>query len=319
MPWEMRPGPIVRGLLTYVPGTGLRADRDTGHRAEAGYFYELWIKHLTLAVHHGMPRIPRVVAELGPGDSIGAGLSALLSGATTLYALDTTPYTSLRGNVDLFDELVEMFGRRAPRPAAGWPDYDQWLDDDLFPSHILTDELLDRTLAPARVATIRRALLEGGEADDVSIRYVAPWQDASHVAEGTVDFLFSHTVLQHVADLPGTQRCVGQWLAPGGWFSHQIDLGSLNLSPVWNGHRACPEWLWKVVTGRRAWLINRLPYSEHVACIEGNGMQLVTALQRHRRDGIGRERLAPRWRDLSDDDLFCRGAFLQGVRVDDGG
>jgi hypothetical protein len=302
-------------MSTYVPGIGSTQDSGLCHQADAEYFYEIWIKHLTLAVLHGLPGVPRTVAELGPGDSIGAGLSALLSGASTYYALDATPHTSVRDNVDLFDELVELFRRRAPRRTAGWPNYDEWLDARLFPSHILTDDLLGRTLAPKRIETIRRAMLEDGQADDITIRYIAPWDDASHVAEGTVDFLFSHTVLQHVVDLQKTQRCIGQWLAPGGWFSHQIDLGCMGLASTWNGHRACPEALWKVIMGRRAYLINRLPYSAHVECIEANGMRVVSAEKYHLANGIRREQLAPHWRSLSDDDLFCGGGVLQGVKI----
>ncbi len=164
MLWGMRVGPVVRGMLTYVPGSGLREDEHTGgHHADAEYFYEIWIKHLTIAVASGMPGVPRVVAELGPGDAIGCGLAALLSGAQTYYALDATPFTRVEDNLPLFDALVELFRRRAPRHSRGWPDYDAQLDAGLFPSSILTRERMDWCLHPERIAQIRGAIASGGE------------------------------------------------------------------------------------------------------------------------------------------------------------
>lgn len=315
MLWGMRVGPVVRGILTYVPGSGLREDEQTGgHHTDAEYFYEIWIKHLTMAAASGMPGVPRVVAELGPGETIGCGLAALLSGAQAYYALDATRFTRVEENLPLFDAMVELFRRRAPRRTRGWPDYDAHLDDNLFPSRLLSPERMAWCLDPDRVARIRSAIVSGGDGEGVRIRYVAPWDDASHVAPGSIDFLFSHTVLQHVVDLDHTQECIAQWLRPGGWFSHQVDLGSMGLTQQWNGHRACPEALWKLVMGRRAWLINRLPLSSHLGFIRKHGMQLRTVLTNHERGGISRSELAPRWRDLADEDLTCRSAFLQGVR-----
>ncbi len=43
-------------------------------------------------------------------------------------------------------------------------------------------------------------------------------------------------------------------------------------------------------------------------------MTVKNLLTNHVSDGISRRELARRWRDLPDDDLTCRSAFLQGVR-----
>jgi hypothetical protein len=55
----------------------------------------------------------------------------------------------------------------APRPSKGWPDFDACLDRNLFPAHILTDALLEKTL---------------------------------------VDLIYSHSVLEHVDDVAGAYR-----------------------------------------------------------------------------------------------------------------
>jgi hypothetical protein len=45
--------------------------------------------------------------ELGPGDSIGAGLAALLSGADRYVGLDVMPFLARADLEKIFDELVQ--------------------------------------------------------------------------------------------------------------------------------------------------------------------------------------------------------------------
>ena len=83
----MRLTPVIRGAATYIPGLykvvskWRKASAHGGETDNAAYCYEVWLKHLTLLWANGMRTIPDTVAELGPGDSLGTGLAALLSGA----------------------------------------------------------------------------------------------------------------------------------------------------------------------------------------------------------------------------------------------
>jgi hypothetical protein len=99
------------------------------------------------------------VAELGPGDSVGVGIAALLSGAQEFTAFDVAPYIENTLNLRLVDELSGFFrGRRANPNSDGWPSLLPYLDAAGFPSHILTDALLEQTLRPERIEAIRGAL-----------------------------------------------------------------------------------------------------------------------------------------------------------------
>ncbi len=76
----MRLTPIVKGAATYISGLyKMRAKRRTGGTDTAAYCYDVWLKHLTLLWANGLRTIPDTIAELGPGDSLGTGLAALLS------------------------------------------------------------------------------------------------------------------------------------------------------------------------------------------------------------------------------------------------
>lgn len=304
--------PLIRGLLTFVPVAGsLTSRRRAGHTDSAEYCYSVWLKHMTLLRAHGLQSMPGTVAELGPGKSIGAGLAALLSGAEHYVGLDVAGQWDIELNLRILDELIDLFRAHAPRPDRGWPDFSPYLDARLFPSLILTPEVLERTLAPDRIDRIRKAL-EGKQAQGASptIKYMVPWSDPAIIEENSVDLVFSHSVLEHVVDLEGTYQALYAWLKPGAWTSHQVDFTSHGLTKEWNGYRACSEALWKMILGRRLYLINRHPVSVHLDLIEKAGLRITVALENRRTDGVQRARLASRWAAISEDDLTCCGLYL---------
>jgi hypothetical protein len=304
-------------MVTFVPGLKWVGTVGGGHTASATYCYSVWLKHLTLLRQNGLEAVPDSVAELGPGGSIGVGLAALLSGAHHYVALDVLPHTTMERNVAVFDELVELFRNRAPRPDKGWPDFDAHLDDKLFPSHILTPALLEEMLAPERLARLRHAITHLGRSDGAadSIDYVAPWSDASVIAESSVDLIVSHSVLEHVTDVENTYRALHRWLKPQGWMSHQIDFKSHGLSPEWNGYRRYSEFLWKLQVGRRPFSINREPCSVHLNYLREMGFEPTLVLKHLRSDGIKRSQLTSHWAGLSDEDLNCSGLFVQARKA----
>ena len=97
--------------------------------------------------------------------------------------------------------------------------------------------------------------------------------------------------------------------------SHQIDFRSHNLTPAWNGHRAISEGVWRVMMGRRPYLINREPWSAHARAITDCGFKIIQLDLLLREDGIRRQRLARRWQDLSDEDFTCAEVFVQAQKI----
>ena len=97
----MKIKPFLTGLASYVPGLYNRYARGTGGTNSASYCYGIWIKHLTLLGQSGLHEIPNAIAELGPGDSLGVGLAALLSGVNEYYAFDIRKYTNTEKNLKI--------------------------------------------------------------------------------------------------------------------------------------------------------------------------------------------------------------------------
>ncbi len=304
---------IIKGIATYLPGLGRFACRRTGGTDSARYCYSVWLRHLVMVHGAGLDTAPAVVAELGPGDSIGTDLAALLSGAEKYYALDVVKYANTQANLDIFDELVSLFVERRPIPGRDeFPAITPHLPSCEFPRDILTDARLGEALAPSRVQEIRNAIinLNSVSEGDVEIRYFAPWCDDGVIEAGSVDMIFSQAVLEHVDDLAGTYGALYRWLKSGGFMSHQIDFASHGLSKHWNGHWAYSDLVWKLIHGRRTWLINREPYSTHRDLIEKNGFEIVHELKGADASGIAKGRLARRFRSISDDDFKTRTVYV---------
>jgi hypothetical protein len=268
--------------------------------------YSPWLTHLRRLHEAGMSAVPSGVAELGPGDSIGVGLAALLSGAIRLVALDIVPYADSPVNQVLLDGLVDVFRSRA-----------NVQDGSPFPSGILPDAVLERTLGHERIDLIRQALHPDGVTSDraeLSIRYLAPWSDRRIIAPASLDLVVSQAVLEHVDALSEAYDNLAHWLAPGGWMSHCIDFKCHQLTRDWNGHWACAEWEWKILRGRKTYLINPYPLAVHLDNLARNGFRSSVVGKVTRRDGITAAMLSKRFRRMSDDDLHTAGACIVGRR-----
>jgi len=105
----MKIRPLIFGIASYFPVINRYGAKGTGGTDSARYCYSVWLRHLVMAKRNGLGPFPRVVAELGPGDSLGIGLAALLSGCDRYFALDVVDHANARSNLEIFDELVELF------------------------------------------------------------------------------------------------------------------------------------------------------------------------------------------------------------------
>jgi SAM-dependent methyltransferase len=305
---------LLYGLATFVPGVTWLAGRGAGSTASARYCYSVWLRHLVVAGGNGFSTAPGTVAELGPGSSLGIGLAALLSGAERYLAFDVVAHATAAQNLAVLDELVELFGRRAAIPdAQELPEVLPRLDDYSFPRQLLPDARLATALLPGRVEGIRASLRDTTAPSSV-VQYRAPWSAAAVLERESVDMILSQAVLEHVDHLRETYRAMHAWLRPGGFMSHQVDFRCHNTAVAWNGHLAYQDWLWKLMRGRRPYLINREPFSAHLRLAREAGFAEPRTRTSQAPSGIARGKLAHRYRDLPDGDLGTDSALIQAQR-----
>ena len=314
----------VKGLLTLVPGWQSIRRREGGGASSARYCYAVWLRHLILARRSGLASHPEVVAEFGPGDSIGTGLAALLSGSRVYLALDVVRYTDLTSNLSVFEELVQLFRSRSSIPSdLEFPDFfpmqeevvqdlNPRLESYQFPEHIFPAGQLDRALDEERVRAIRQILLTGRTPlkSPVMIRYVAPWNEVGLLEDDSVDLIFTQAVMEHVDQLDHAYRVMNRWLKPGGVISHEIDFKCHGIATRWNGHWAYPDILWRLIRGRRAYFLNRQTCGDHLESIRNSGFNIISVTRQQRVHGIKRADLCRSLALTNDKDLNTSSALI---------
>jgi len=300
---------VARGVATRVPFLS-RCHRKRSWGGFAGsYYYSVWLRHLILACEAGLPTRYEAVAELGPGDTLGVGIAALLSGAESYYALDVLPFAADERNRDLLDELAGLFERRAD--VSG--DFGPRVPSSDFPFHLLPDSQMERCLERSRIECIRRLLMDDSAGTDgaVSLRYFAPWRDPAVIREASVDLVLSQAVMEYFDDLPGAYQSMYRWLRPGGFMSHMIDLRCHGTASTWNGHWLYSDFVWSLIRGRRPCFINRLPWSAHERAILEAGFQIVRIMRNREDSTFGPERLPGHF---TAEDAVTRSVFVQALK-----
>src|SRR5688572_29983557 len=191
---------MLKGALTWVPicNEWRRRRASTGGSGSARYCYSAWLRHLVLLDRYGFRVSDAHVGELGPGDSIGMGLAALVSGAARYVGLDVVPFSAGANLEPMLDEITHLYATRATIPGP-----------DEFPrvrpvpeSYEFPDHLFKAAACLTRSTTIREELrkLRLGQ-DGGLIRYQVPWTSPADVSPQSLDVIVSQAVLEHVDDL----------------------------------------------------------------------------------------------------------------------
>jgi hypothetical protein len=307
---------LLGGLKSYLP-IGTSSYTGTGGTVGGSYCYSVWLRHLTLICRSVPGFRPRAMAELGPGDSIGVGIAALLTGIDRYVGLDVLEHARVETNMRVLDELVKLFRNRAPIPGdADFPALYPRLSAYGFPGALLDEPTLRKRLSAPYLAQLRDAVAFAGKGD-VPVRYVTPWSRES-VEPGTLDLVLSHGALQdmdHMAsrdDLRSNLEAMVSWLKPGGVMSHHIELRCPG-GEAWNHHWAYGDLSWAIVRGKRPYYKNRVPLSRYISLMEAMGCH-VSGVQRLEREGLGRDQVSDRFRALPEEDFHTAAALIIAVR-----
>lgn len=302
------------GLILHMPFVKTLISYRTGGTIESKYCYSVWLRHLRIlkSVRNG---VPESVAELGPGDSLGIGFAALLSGCASITAFDVIKYWNVDRNLKIFEELVVLFKNKAPIPDnTEYPKVQPRLDNYAFPDDILSDDILNNSLSESRLDAIREEIRNPDNPQNTLVKFFVPWDDYKIISPGSIDFVYSQAVLEHVEDLEGTYIAFSKWLKKGGIMSHSIDFKCHRTTKSWNGHRTYSEFEWKIVKGGRMFLINRLPYSVHRELQKKHGFKILKELPMTMANNIPKNKFSQRFRHLSEEDMTTSEAYMLSVK-----
>lgn len=303
--------------MTFIPSVGNKMAKGTGGTNSAKYCYSVWLRHMVIAKGSGLNTSPKVIVELGPGDSLGIGLAGLISGCEKYFALDAVVHASSARNKATFDELVLLFQNRTPIPGDDeFPNIRPKLVCYDFPADVLDEERMHFALSPSRLEGIRESLNSTNTSTSM-ISYMAPWDNMDLIERQSVDLIYSQAVLEHIDDLKSVYGNMYAWLKPNGYLSHQIDYKCHGTADEWNGHWTYSDLVWSLIRGNRSYLINREPHSTHIRIMQSEHFDVVCEIIFESESRIKINQLASRFKTMSSNDLVISGAFVQAVkRVD---
>jgi len=256
----------------------------------------------------------KIVAELGPGDSLGTGISALLSGAEKYIAFDVVRHSNSARDLKIFQELVKLFRNKCSIPGDDeFPELKPKLSSYDFPAYLFKRDRLDYLLKPDRLRRIMNSVLMPNGRQSL-IRYCVPWSGTTPHMQGIINMIYSQAVLEHVDKLVELYNCMHRWLASDGFLSHQIDFKCHGTSDQWNGYWKHSDFLWALMRGKRPYLINREPYSTHRNLLQLHDFRIVYEKKYTSSNLLMRKKLCSRFQNISDDDLITSGAFIQATK-----
>jgi len=310
---------VVRGMLGYLPGflDSVKNRKEKTGTISARYCYSVWLRHLVYLNESGMKSIPKKIAEIGPGASLGIGLSAVLSGVGTYFAFDIIRHSDSEKNLEVLEELILLFKNNTDIPDdSEFPNLYPKLDSYKFPKYILTENMLKNSLGAERLSKIREQIANPGKSinSDIQINYKVPWFEDSVIQPETIDLIISQAVLEHIIDLEGAFRSMNKWLKTGGYVSHEIDYKAHETHKVWNGHWFYSKILWKIILKGRSYPINRQPHSYYIKLINDCGFSLVQEIKNTENNGYHEYSHKKKLSTYEDGDFIIKSALLQGFK-----
>jgi len=236
---------LLRGFISYVPYLRLLIPKKgTGGSIDAEYCYNTYNTHKNLLNKVGCKFPVPNIGEIGPGDSLGIGLIALLDGSSNYFGLDTIQHSNKDINLKVLGDLNQL----------------------LAADNISIKESL--------ISSLKASILNINNKDN-SIRYNAPWESSELIKENHLDLVISNAVMEHVSDLEKTYNTIYKWLKPGAYTSHIIDYKAHEFSNVWYEHWTYSDITWKILMHGRKYPINRMPHSFHKKCLLAAGFEIV--------------------------------------------
>lgn len=268
---------LLFGIFTFLPGIYYLRKMSTGSGGSfsSNYCYAVWFRHISKIYEKTGKFNFNTVAEIGPGDSLGLGILALILGSKKYYAFDTVKFANIDRNLKIFYELVQMLHNKMAIPDENiFPRVNPTLHKYNFPINIYTEGYLKKCLNKKRLQKIKNSIIRPKSRKSLIV-YKNCWKDFNNSSiKGNIDLVISQATLEHVDNLSITYKSMGLWIKKNGIMSHSIDFKSHGYTKNWDGHWELSSFYWKLLRGGRPYFINRAPYSHHIAMLKKNNFSL---------------------------------------------
>jgi SAM-dependent methyltransferase len=303
---------LLRGIASSLPVIGERMiNLRSGGSSSTRYCYSVWLRHWLRLREVDEKKPVQAIAEIGPGDSLGTGICALLLGASKYLAIDVQSAANQDMNRRILKEMVEILQRceripderEFPRLYPALSNYD-------YPKRLV--QTADIRKIEKRIELALREMNSVNKSNKMIGYYTI--NEVAAIGRGSIDFLFSQAVMCYPDDLEKMYAYCWEIMKPGGIMAHTIPCDCVGTTKHWNGHYSVKKWQWRLAKGKRPCFISRTPGSRHLQLISKAGFEILRAEKRFRSDGINRPQLAAEYAWLSDEDLQTCGVYVMARR-----
>lgn len=251
--------PIIKGLLTYIPGYLYLLNKKRSKRINScsvpSFCFSLW--NSLLLVLENKDR--SIVSEIGPAGSLGLGICAILTGTKEYHVIDIESNYLLDRNLCLFDKIVDMFRNNVK--CKSWDSINLPYNQNYL--EIYKTKISDDVF----VEMVRNDLIKCITNQKTQFFFIDKWESAK---KNYYDIVFSRAVMEHVNEPFIIYKNIAFLLKDTGYMVHDIELHSHDLTKAVDGHLFIKDLIWKMIVGRREYLLNRLTSSEHFELIQSN-------------------------------------------------
>ena len=219
--------------------------------------------------------------------------------------------TNIKVNLRIFDELVELFLKRAIIPGKEeFPFLKPEIKSNRFPEREYDWNFL---LSSERLTKIRNAIC-CNENDTIKIIYKVPWDEEDVIVPNSVDLIFSQAVMEHILAIDEAYKKMFLWLRDGGFISHEIDYSAHETHNIWNGHWSYSNLIWNIIMHGRSYKINRYPHSFQRLAIINVGFNILKEIKSNDGGGISTNDKNKHFKNFSCEDYMVRSAFIQAQK-----
>lgn len=221
------------------------------------------------------------IGEIGSGGSVGVGICALLSGCEKYYALEIQESFDINQNLKILEEVVLLFKNRTSI-SDKYKKINLKVKDHSYPAGIIKPNFLQESI----ISEIKDDILNQFR-NSKRIIVNKKWNSQLPVK---LDFIFSRAVMEHVSNPGVVYKDINHNLKPGSVMFHDIEFHSHGITKRTDGHYLIPEYLWKVIYGKRRFFLNRWNKEEHENSIITNGFQIIETQETYLNHPYNREK-----------------------------
>jgi SAM-dependent methyltransferase len=306
IPWYMKmAGKIALSRLPVPYGAWRRLSCFRhGAMEDPRYACDVFLRHFRRSgFEPGRPGF--VVCELGPGDALSSALIGASLGVSATWLVDVGPYA--RTDPEPYRRLAR-FLRDAPPGPVGRPE--RVAPPDSGPAGSAGRD----AGRPDREAFLARAERVDSLPELLSLcqalYLVAGIESLRSLEGGSVDFLWSNAVLEHIrrAEVPALLSEMRRVLKPGGVSSHAVDFRD-HLGGALNNLRFSERTWESAGMARSGFYTNRIHFGEMLRLFNNAGFEAETAeVHRWASMPTPRGRLAAPFRAVAEEDLLVSSA-----------